>query len=342
MNTLTQTDQSRQPTGVPIGGQYATTTRQEATDVDLGALLAPDKASHADEAIVELTTTQLLAAATAAVRAHSYKANVRFVGQDDMVQETIEAVLRYKRNNGQIVLTRPYVRVVAAGVVAIAVRGRLRAEDRKAIGIFTKKVTDLETELGRNLSGTEKDQVASRIRDEWPDPRHRPSVDFVALAQVRVLSLDQSSNDDGRTLGDTVADHSAFSTDLNADDMSVDPQTPAGQVLSGVRADKSQNRADAWELYAGLTGLPFASPRQVTPRAATAARVSMDTAGGVVNAAKTWQHGETSPATDALFSPFKDIDDTGRDNIADALVSRGAYAEEMWNSALSASSRRSR
>jgi len=317
----------------------------DALDDDV---LDPVDASHADEAIDELSTEALISFARAAVRGYAFKKGVRFVGEDDMVQDTLAAALTNQHNsNGRTVLTRPYVRAIASGIVAQAARGRLRAEDRKAIGMFTKQLTDAETELDRNLTGTEQDELASRIRDEWPDPRHRPSVDFVALAQVRVLSLNViAHNPDGRdqtrSLADTVSDSPAFSTDLNVDDMSVDPETPTGQVLSGARANRAQNRADGWGLYAGLAGLPLATPGHVRPRTATAARVSMADAGGVCAAARTWQHGETSVATEALFAPFAGLTDAARDDIADGLLGRAAYAEELWGAALSASSCRER
>lgn len=350
MTTLVDSQKPRQLAGAndSAGGQYKT---KEA--LDSGYVLPPEDSSHSDDAVVELTTDQLLKFTRAAVRSQAFRKGVRFEGEDDMVQETLASVLQNKKNNQTIILTRPYVRVVAAGVVAHAARGRLRAEDRRAIGIFTADVTAMETELGRNLTGVEKDQLAAGIRDNWtdaqgrPNPRHRPSVDFVALAQVRVLSLDASASgadDSGnaRTLADSISDNSAFSTDMNADDLSVDPDSAAGQVLSGVRSSKVQNRADAWDIYAGMTNLPTAAAGQVSPRQATAARVAIAEVGGPASAARVWLSGETDASTAALFAPFGHLGDGGRDDIAEALVGREAYAEELWNSALSTSSRRAR
>lgn len=340
MTITTRTEQPRQPAGVPVGGQFAATARAEIGT----CLLDPAAASHADEAIVELSETELLAAARQSVRTHAFRQGVRFVGEDDMVQETIEKVLTYKKNNGQVVVTRPYVHTVATGIVAQAARGRLRAEDRKAIGILNARVGQLEEEMGRKLTSAEQDQLAAKIREDWPDPRHRPSVDFVALAQVRVLSLDatQGSDDEGRTLAETLSESGALATTLDADDLAVDPDTLAGQVLSGERSDKVRNRADAWDIYASMGGLPTAVPKAVSPRHASAARVHIAQAGGVCAAARTWQQGESTPATEALFSPFGPLDEGGRDQVAEALLGRSAFAEELWGSAMAKASRRTK
>jgi hypothetical protein len=331
-------------------GQFATESHLEA-DV---ALLDPSATSHADEAIKELSGAELMAAARASVRTHAFNKGVRFVGEDDMVQETLEAVLQYKAKNGQIVITRPYVHAVGAGIVAHAARGRLRAEDRKAIGIFTARVDELEREFDRRLTGAEKDEVAARIRDRWEDPRHRPSTDFVALAEIQTLSLSapmlmpkeswSGGHGGASTLLDIISESDGFSTTLSPDDdgLSVEPGSDAARVLSGEETSQVKNRNGVWDMYASLTGIPTAAPSRLSPRGASAAKVAIAQAGGATEAAKTWLSGETSQATDALFSPFGALDDQGRDDVAGALVQRPAYAEEMWASAVSTSTRKPR
>ena len=333
MTASANTEPHRQPSGAPTGGQFATTTRTETDTV-----LDPGDSSRADDAFIELTGVEMVAAARQSVRTHAYRQNIRFEREDDMVQSTLEAVLRYKRNNGQIILTRPYIHTVGAGIVAQTARGRLRAEDRKAMGIFNRKVAELDAERGKPLTSIERDRVAARIRADWADPRHRPSVNFVTLAQVRVLSLDATigSGDSDRTLGDTLTE----TMTMDADDLSVEPDTLAGQVLSGERGNRAQNRADAWEIYASLAGLPAAVPLQISLRHATQARGQVADGGGVCAAARTWLSGETSTATQALFSPFGALDESQRDDVTSALIGRAAYAEELWNSAMSTASRR--
>lgn len=324
-------------------GQFATEQLDEALATEL---LDPSKTSHADEAIDELDTLALMAAARASVRTHAYRKGVRFVGEDDMVQETIEAVLKNKANNERVVITRPYVHTVGAGIVAQAARGRLRAEDRKAIGMYTAQVDDLELELDRRLTGAEKDQVAAKIREQWEDTRHRPSVDFVALAQVRVLSLSAPAGDrdgeNGHTLLDTVSDHTGHSTAMTPDDdgLSVDPDSPAAKVLSGEQTSQVKNRNEVWEMYASLTGVPAAVPGLLPSRRAMLARTQVAAGGGAAAAARTWQSGETTEATAALFAPFGELDEQGRDDVAGALIQRAPYAEEMFASAVWGATRR--
>ena len=340
MTITSRTDQHRQPAGVPVGGQFATAVRTEPDIV-----LDPSATSHADEAILELSERELLAAARQSVRTHAFKQGVRFVGEDDMVQDTVAEVLASKRRNGQVVVTRPYVNAVGANIVAQAARGTLRQEDRKAIGIFNRKVAELQAEMGRGLTGAEKDQLAAQIRNDWHDPRHRPSADFVALAAVRRLSLDAPVSSrqptcTSLTLGDSLAETGFGATALGSDDLSVEPGTLAAAVLSGEANDKVKNQGNAWNILASVSGAPEAVEHSVTPRNATAARVKIGDAGGVTATARSWLNGETSPATDALFAPFGGPDEGGRDEIAQTLIARGAYAELLWNSALVTASRR--
>lgn len=333
-STARTTVQARQPAGVPVGGQFATTVRGETatTLVDSGP-------SPVDERTRELSPVEMVAAARQSVRTHAYARGVRFEGEDDMVQATLEAALANKRSNGTVVITRPYLHKVAFGIAAQAARGNLRQEDRKAIGILQRQVTELEAELGHRLTPVEVDALAAKIRNEWHDPRHKPSADFVRLAQMRTLSLDAPHGADGdTTLADSLAEDASFATThLGEDDRAFDPDTLGGLVMSGqMRGAEAKSRA--WDVFAETTGLPPAAP--VTQRAARAARVTVGGNGGVVASARGWLSGDMSASACGLFAPFGSLDDGDRDAIAEMFARHPAYAEELWGRAMSQAAKR--
>jgi hypothetical protein len=56
----------------------------------------------------------------------------------------------------------------------------LRHEDVKALGILWANKRCAETALGRGVTRSESDQLALKTRDQWPQPRHRPRMQFHA------------------------------------------------------------------------------------------------------------------------------------------------------------------
>lgn len=317
--SLDATPRSRQPKGAPdsSGGQFAEEAR--------------------DESQVPLEGVELYAAARKAVRRHAFRADLKFVGEDDLVQDTMEHILRNKQRKPGTVLSRPYVSQVAFGAVGIAARGKLRAEDRKAIGIFVRRCEEIERDRGYRMSGTEKDELAAQIRSEWHDPRHRPSVNFVELASVRTYSLDARTGDESsRTLGDTLADREGADRDS-----AVDPGTPAAAVLSGELTDKKTLRARAWSIIASVSHVPDVVPGSVSASAARRHKAQVTSAGGVLAAVREWDSGDGEDgAVEGLFAPFGPIDEGGRDQVCDLLRSKPEYAEHLYQSALHAATAR--
>jgi hypothetical protein len=306
---------SRRPKGAPdsSGGQFAEEPR--------------------DESQIPLEGAALYAAARKAVRRHAFRADLKFVGEDDLVQDTMEHLLRNKQRKPGIVLCRPYVSQVAFGAVGIAARGKLRAEDRKAMGIFVRRCEEIERARGYRMSGAEKDELAAQIRTGWHDRRHRPSVNFVELASVRTYSLDARTGDESsRTLGDTLADREGIDRDS-----AVAPGTPAAAVLSGELTDKKTLRAKAWSILASVSQVPDVVPDSVSPAAARRHKARVSDAGGVLAAVREWDSGDgDEAAVEGLFAPFGPIDEGGRDRVCDLLRSKPEYAEHLYQSALHA------
>jgi len=337
--------------GIRTGGQYITQARAEA-DV---ALVDPADAPHRDSELVgpgeitDLEADRLAVQALMAARHHAHIKGLRFSDPRDIAQSTVVTILEARRNSPQNVVTPSYVHRIASGHVAIAIRGNLRVEDRKAKAIYDVKVREEEDRLGRRTSGTERRAIAETIREQWPDQRHKPSKRFVELAEIRVRSLDapEGGHDSTTTLGDMVASQVA-STDHDA----IDPGSRAGQVLAlaegeqyvedsdGAHIEKTGRRRAAardmlWSAFEEMSGVPPVKAGTVTGNG-DSVRAELAAAGGVAQACADWNRGLDTPATDALFTPFGPLSADQRDDVVDLLSGQRAYAEDMWDSAVRA------
>lgn len=337
---------SRVPAGVRTGGQFATDARAEA-DVDL--LDPQDRAETSHPELVDMPPEQLAVQALMAARHHARTRGLRFSDPNDIAQSTVVTILEARRRNPDQVVTPAYVHRIASGHVAIQLRGNLRVEDRKAKAIYDVKVKELEAAQGRKTTSAERRAIATEIRDTWPDQRHKPTERFVELAEMRVLSLDAPSGEDGdRTLGDGVADNIRHVHD-EAD--AIDPGSVAGQVLAYAEGQHYERDEDGnasiveatkkkalakdrlWEAFAETSGVPPVQPSSMNASARREAATTMTAGGGVLAACRAWDHGEETAAVKALFAPFGRISMTERDEITELLGRHRAYADDLWEAA---------
>lgn len=146
---------------------------------------------------------RLLAGITAAARARA-EAHPGHIDPGDwvdaLIAETCEALWRAWRHRPRQTFTVGYVDRVISGVAsslielvaqgkfhtrALAVSGTRKTARR----LFRAQRDALIGRLGRDLTSREADDLAGRIRDQWPDPAHKPPIGF-HLSHVPV-SLDQ-------------------------------------------------------------------------------------------------------------------------------------------------------
>lgn len=333
---MQNTPRTRVARGVHEGGQFATEVRAEA-NVSL--------LDHTDASPVpgmkELDPDEMLQVALVSARHHSRVKGLRFTDPRDIAQSTVETVLAArKRNPGQVV-TRAYVNQVTSGHVAIALRGSLRQEDHKAIGIYTHRLQELEAELGRKTSGEERKALAKDIRDNWHDQRHKPSEDFVARAEMRIVSLDRTVGDGEQTLGELIAERHG-TTD---DDMAVDEESKLGRALQAATSEGTRGRGKAearqlvWAAIAEHAGVADAVPGSVTRSQAKVHREVMSQAGGVAQAVRDWNNGDDrTAACRSLFAPFGRLTADQKDELVEVFVAHSAYADDLYDAALKSAS----
>lgn len=192
---------------------------------------------------------------------------------------------------------------------------------------------------GRRMTKSERESAAERIRMSRPAGR-RPKPDF--YIQRSTFSIDaalDASESDGRNFADLLE---------NPEPTPADESSSAAYALwdyeNSDKATRAKIREDVWRLATESVGAPQPSPGALTDRSRIEASraVIRSTDGGAAGAAGRWLDG-TSPddEADALFAPFsgQDLSMHDRDRVAQALLRHPAYAQKLWESAMTTASR---
>ncbi|HLR58694.1 MAG TPA: hypothetical protein VK098_10995 [Beutenbergiaceae bacterium] len=268
---------------------------------------------------------------------------------DDVIGDTAHDVIKRIRDSED---REEGVRAVAtAALVRRIVHGHLdhrlssgeveRSEVRAGQVRLAKEVAAREQELGRELSGREKDALAAEVRASFPST-NRPPVDFHISRKERHVSID--AQPDPGNLISVPADGSALETERRdpfpeAVDRS---QMDAAEMLHFVtHRDESpmpiHSRNTAATIYntiAQSMRIPPAQENSLPHRQAMAAGRSVRShERGVQGVCSDYLDGVRDEKTEALFAPFGEIDEERREAFATSFESN-AYAEEMWTSAL--------
>lgn len=336
---------NRRPVGTPGAGRWTETVRPEA---DLSLALHPADAEKAERisnwedrraATAELLsqytnpealTKQVQDAADYFVQYYDQARKSNHVDAQDIRQETLEVILRMVNSGKPISNIKAVAASVAANLTVRATENKFRAEDRRAYVMYTSKCEALGRELGRSLTQREEDAVAQNILDTWDKPRHRPSKDFRTPRTVdSSIFLD---SDEGFSLADTLAEHAGV-------DRYVAPDSFMDRAFDEVEQVGSAHKAAARRLMfnalAERTGVPLAREGSLSQRQVTKHRAAMGEEPGAINQAlEDWGQGIDTPATQALFAPFGDLNISEQIDVTNFLEGHGERAGEMWASAL--------
>lgn len=268
---------------------------------------------------------------------------------DDVIGDTAHDVIKRIRDSED---PDEGVRAVAtASLVRRIVHGHLdhrlssgeveRSEVRSGQVRLAKTVAAREQELGRELSGREKDDLATEVRASFPST-NRPPVGFHISRKERHVLID-SQPEPGNLLS-VPADESVLDQERRDPFPEAVDRTrmDAAEMLHFVRnLDESpmpiHSRNTAATIYntiAQSMRIPSAQENSLSHRQAqTAGRTVRAHERGVQGVCADYLDGNRNEQTEALFAPFGDIDDERREAFAISFESN-AYAEEMWTSAL--------
>lgn len=313
--------QVRVGAGVPAGGQYASHDRAEASI----ALAEPEPANARtplDPKVAMRFAHQVAAGKAARFMIYDNET------LDDITQNAVLSVLGS--------MSRDRVNGLTGGLIANAVHhaisaaisertGVHRPEDVKALRLLEAQVEAFTHEHGREPSAHERDELAQRIRDAWPDPRHRPLRGYQARVIHEVLA--QSRDAQNLAGGVDPAEEHDGSEALRE----LEEELNTGYI------SKDLARLRLWNAIAKAEGLPLINRRLPPGTNASKCIRAVTAAGGPLAVAKQYvSNGEITPQVEALLYPF---DIRSRDDaidIARLLVSRGNAALMLWKAATNA------
>lgn len=303
--TLLRKGQVGQPT--PNGGHFATKTN---TDADV-ALTGHEGLSDSDifEQSIKISG--------------QFARRYKFTSEEaeDLAQDTMASVLLTRKRNPDRDVSVRLISTAARALASRQIDGATRHEDSSALVKLKQRQAQEEQQLGRHLTKREVDALATDIRQNWHDPRHRPTVGF--QYEVRVESTE------------TVFGGKDF-TDTHP---SLDPIQQAGNDATHELVDmvedesltKAQARLHAWNTLFGEQ-VPNAKPAQYTQ---SMARRYVAAVPDAVDVATRYIEGTATPEeTAALFAPFGELGTPGRFSVADTIASRAKHGHRLWRSAL--------
>lgn len=310
---------NRQPRGVPVGGQFANKTNPES-DVELAA---------SDLGISDAVANVAVAAASASAKKYG---GLWGLDPDTIAGETIVKFVAAVSNAGGYVPDKPdaYCARVAR-TIAIRQRYATRTEVRNATVAYNDATAALMQRYGRLLTADEEDAIAEKIRSEQPLGRtappgfHRP---------VQVVPNDPHPYEGMRP---------AEKMDLVPDDYipvrSTEP--PSGPVRDQVEDLLQEGQITkasrlAYSVLAEQNGAPMPMVDAIIERRATNARKAVREAGGVMKLVEQWEKGDGSGGS-MLFTPFGDLDASGKRAVVTILSSHPHFADDLWGGALTLS-----
>jgi hypothetical protein len=183
---------------------------------------------------------------------------------------------------------------------------------------------------GRFPSRKERAAAAERIRLALPAGR-RPTLGFED--QLEFVPLDELTADGETTVGDTIPEAVPLSDYATSGSSAVEANESLDDERSSFRP--ADARKNIWNILA--EDGPLVAVKSIDDdRGHRAAVVG---AGGVLSTALAWAAGDTpedDPATDALFAPFGSIPEKSKEEVARILIRHGAYAEKIWDAAMTA------
>ncbi|MDU6150970.1 MAG: hypothetical protein E6640_01925 [Actinomyces urogenitalis] len=252
---------------------------------------------------------------------------------DDLVQDVAEEVLRSYGGRDAIPLA-PLKTIVSRKIDQAKGHTNLDARDRAAMSALKNLIDERSRTLGRFLTNREVEDLARQVRQEWPDPKHRPTVNFLQRARMgEMASIDVPD-------GGVIEAPSVWGDGRGGE--VVDPDSSMAKVEQALEAHKvGEARRQAWDALAQRHGAPLVARGRFEARVRTWCRQTIDDyPGGVMGAVDTWERAEDDEGTTALFAPFGErLDEEGRDAVCAMLRAYPAHADSLWEAALMASVR---
>lgn len=285
---------------------------------------------------------------------------------DDVVGDTAhDLISRIRRGedrdrNISAVATRALLARIAGGHLSHRLGNGevVSTPTREAQKKLKARIAQIEQEEGRHVSGREVDAIADEIRMSFK-PGRRPEEGFHVAGNFASgrQSLDQTYGEEGSgdTFGSMIAEGGAVSRTDHRDTTSeralAEHESPyedvhdpgamqAPELLfaikdpdSGITARDVQS--SVYNVIAQSRRLPEAKAGSVPHRPALAAQKKvLSHEKGASGVAQDYLDGERNEQTEALFTPFGEIDDERRRSAAEFFARDSDYSDELWTAAM--------
>lgn len=357
MSTHTAINRKRQPHGRPLGGAFAEETKPGAgVSLEPAETVEPEQKDLAwQENLVDsegnqLTPEQfqehiedLYGYLQAQSGRHVWRSTFghTWTGQDAAQDVAVEMLDRARRNGNIAAVNHGYARGYMGGLVTRAVQARREGRDpqehlkvnsanMKAFDTFSKRVDEIESERGRTLGTSERDAIAAQVREDWHDPRHRPTIGF-----HRAMYADSTDAE-----GFSQATGASTSAEQEYFDSLAGQGEDTQRVLDAPRASGGV-RKHGWNALCETRGIPKAPQGALSNRQVTYCRDNVGTeAGEVLSVLAEWDEGGDNERIESLFRPFGAVTGTHREQIADLMYDMPGDAGRFYTLALAGATKR--
>lgn len=290
-------------------------------DIKINSAATVDIKQYADDNPADgFHGAALLQLSTRIVREYSSRLNLSKHDTEDIIQETVMSALHTRKRQGKPI-TGGYVRTIAKALVSRRMDTHKRHEDSKAFAMLKAEIEFIESVEGRHLTKAEIDEIADRIREDWHDPRHKPSKGFQNAPQV--LSSDAMG--------------AAFAALQPAAANAAPEGSKAAHDLVDAfeenEIDGETLRLKAWNSLIEDTGAPAVYENVNSASVAQSARTTIGKRAEKI--AARWEDGAaTEEETKALFAPFGRLTRDQQSAVARTISERPKFGQVLWESAL--------
>lgn len=251
--------------------------------------------------------------------------------RDDIVGDTIVDIIGQQKRGTKHINDAAFKQYSTRAVSSRYIDPNVHHTTLKGRRIFNEQSEARMQELGRALTPSERSELADQIRLSFP-AGNRPVPGFET--KQTAISLDLQVGEDGSTtLGDLIAAEEGGSGYATATTKAAAANDALEDEDSSFEAKDA--RKNIWNILS--EDGPKVNVKSLSDDRAH--RSAVEAFGGAAAVARAWQQGETAEddaVNVALFAPFGTLDEKEQEQVTDVLVRNAAFADKIWDSAMSA------
>lgn len=339
-------DRTRQPKGIPAGGEFAAEKRGEASD-DVALTHNDDFAGMSDEEFTKragISPQELRDGASAL--GHAFARTRPGLDPEEIAGDSVIAFVKACRSDKPIRNPRAYLKMTAKSIAVHQTFGTSRGPDITAMSMWLTRRGEWQTLHSSLMTPDQEDALADAVRDEIiASGKQAPTLGFHRRSRLFTeSSLDaMMTDDDGKTREFAIGRSASHHHDIDPLAASND-ESRVGEALNlaeGVaegEGTKATQKAKAterlWEVMAQTEDAPSIAIASQTSQAAKKNAETVESAGGVRSVAHKIIDGDLEPKDEvykAFAAPWGSSVKPGDvENCARIMSTHPDYADQMW------------